>query len=79
MEELLEWLEVIEDPRQQAKVRHRMTDIVAIVLLAMLANADEWEEKEDFAQGHEEFLREYLTLGNGIPSHDTLRRAMGMI
>ncbi len=79
MKEMLEWLEIIEDPRQQAKVRHRLTDIVAIVLLATLANADEWEEMEDFAHSHEEFLREYLCLENGIPSHDTLRRVMGMI
>ncbi len=33
MEELLEWLEIIEDPRQQAKVRHRLTDIVALVMM----------------------------------------------
>lgn len=79
MEELLEWMEIIEDTRQQAKVRHRLPDIVAIVLLATLANADEWEEMEDFAHNHEEFLREYLCLENGIPSHDTLRRVMGMI
>ncbi len=79
MKELLEWLEIIEDPRQQAKVRHRLTDIVAIVILATLANADEWEEMEDFAHSHEEFLRENLCLENGIPSHDTLRRVMGMI
>ncbi len=79
MEELLEWMEIIEDKRQQAKVRHRLTDIVAIVLLATLANADEWEEMEDFAHSHEDFLGEYLCLENGIPSHDTLRRVMGMI
>ncbi len=56
MEELLKWMEIIEDKRQQAKDRHRLIDIVAIVLLATLANADEWEEMEDFAHSHEDFL-----------------------
>ena len=79
MQELLKWLEIIEDQRQQSKVQHLLTDIVAIVLFATLANADEWEEIEDFARNHEEYLREYLWLGNGIPSHDTIRRVMGMI
>lgn len=79
MEQLLQWMEVIEDIRQQAKVRHSLKDILAIVLFATLANADTWEEIEDFAKGHEEYLRQYLELKNGIPSHDTIQRVMGMV
>lgn len=79
MEQLLEWMEVIEDIRQQSKVRHSLKDILAIVLFATLANANTWEEMEDFAKGQEEYLRQYLELKNGIPSHDTLQRAMGMV
>lgn len=79
MEQLLQWMEVIEDIRQQSKVRHSLKDILAIVLFATLANADTWEEMEDFANGHEEYLHQYLELKNGIPSHDTIQRAMGMI
>jgi len=30
------------------------------VLFAILANADEWEEIEDFAHANEGFLRQYL-------------------
>ena len=79
MEQLLQWMEMIEDMRQQAKVRHSLKDILAIVLFATLANADTWEEMEDFARNQETYLRKYLELKNGIPSHDTIRRAMGMI
>lgn len=79
MEQLLQWMEMIEDVRQQAKVRHSLKDILAIVLFATLANADTWEEMEDFAKNQEAYLRKYLELKNGIPSHDTIRRAMGMI
>ena len=38
MEELLEWLEYIEDARQQNKVRHSLKDILVIVLFATLGN-----------------------------------------
>lgn len=79
MEQLLRWMEIIEDVRQQAKVRHSLKDIIAIVLLATLADANDWEEMEDFARAYEDYLRQYLELRNGIPSHDTLQRAMGMI
>ena len=79
MEQLLKWMEIIEDDRQQSKVRHSLKDILAIVLLATLAHADTWEQMEDFARNHEEYLRRYLDLKHGIPSHDTIQRAMGMV
>ena len=40
MEQLLEWMEIIEDVRQHRKVRHSIKDILIIVLFAMLANAE---------------------------------------
>ncbi len=46
MNELLEWMEYIEDNRQQAKVRHKLKDIIVIVLFATLANVDDWVEME---------------------------------
>ena len=79
MEQLLQWMEMIEDIRQQTKVRHSLKDILVIVLFATLANADTWEEIEDFAKNQEMYLRNYLELKNGIPSHDTICRVMGMI
>ena len=79
MEELIKRMSNIRDTRQEWKVRHKLADIVAIVLLALLANADEWELIEDFAYANEEFLREYLELPHGIPSHDTIQRVMSII
>lgn len=49
MQELLEWMEYIEDTRQQRKVRHTLKDILVIVLFATLANADDWVEMALFA------------------------------
>jgi len=79
MERLIEWIELIEDVRQQSKVRHSLVDIIVIVLFAMLANANEWEEIAFFAEVHKEYLKKYIKLDNGVPSHDTIRRVMGMI
>ena len=41
MEELLSWLDYVEDSRQQSKVRHSLKDILFIVLLGTLSNADD--------------------------------------
>lgn len=45
----------------------------------MLGNADDWVEMEVFGREHEDFLRNYLELPNGIPSHDTLQRVYAMV
>lgn len=79
MQELLEWMEYIEDKRQQTKVRHKLKDIIVIVLFATLANVDDWVEMEYFAHYHEAYLKKYIELKNGIPSHDTLCRVFGML
>lgn len=79
MRELLEWLEYIEDARQKSKVRHTLKDILVIVLFATLANADDWVETALFAESCKEYLKKYIELKNGIPSHDTLRRVMGLV
>lgn len=79
MEELLIYIEMIEDVRQQTKVLHKLLDIVVIVLFAKLANADDWEEIADFAYYNEDFLKQYIALENGVPSHDTIQRVMSNI
>ncbi len=79
MEEIIKSIEYIEDIRQQAKVRHKLLDVIVIVLFAKLANADGWEEMENFAECHEDFLKQYIDLENGVPSHDTLQKVMGNI
>lgn len=79
MEELLQWMEYIEDIRQEKKVRHLLKDILVIVLFATLANADDWVEIALFAENYQDYLRKYIELKNGLPSHDTIRRVMGMI
>ena len=79
MQELLEWMEYIEDKRQQRKVRYTLKDILVIVLFATLANADDWVEIALFAEDYQDYLQKYIELKNRPPSHDTTRRVMGMI
>ena len=79
MEKLLEHLNMVTDNRQEKKVLHKVSDIIMLVFFAMLANANEWVEYEIFGKEHEEFLKRYLELPNGIPSHDTIQRVFAMV
>ena len=49
MNDIMEWLVTVEAPRQQAKVKRLMKDIIAIVFFTELANASEWIEIYLFA------------------------------
>jgi hypothetical protein len=79
MKNLLKYFDMVSDNRQAKKVQHKMTDIIALVFLAMLGNANEWVAIEIFGKEHEKFLRRYLELPNGIPSHDTIQRIFAMV
>lgn len=79
MKALLDYVSTVVDMRQEKKVLHKMMDIIMLVFFAMLANADDWVEMEVFGKEHEKFLRNYLELPNGIPSHDTIQRVFAMV
>ena len=66
------------DNRYQPNVRHKMEDIILITLFAVLAKCDEWIEIESFAKKKEKWLKQYLELPNGIPSHDTIQRVISI-
>lgn len=69
----------LDDTREQYKIKHNMSDIVIIALLGILANANTWNEIQCFAQTHEKWLKTFLELPSGIPSHDTIQRVIAII
>ena len=79
MYDFFDSLTSIEDSRQFNKVKYPINEVVGMVLIASLGNANEWTEIEMFCKLHEKLLRKYFKLENGIPSHDTFQRVMGMI
>ena len=81
MGQALEYLKIVEsfDVRQQSKVLHKLSEIIGISFMAMIANANDPVEIEYFCTIHEDFFRQHFTLENGIPSHDTIGRAFAMV
>ena len=69
----------LHDPRVKGRCEHTLLDILAITLLAVLSNCDDWPEIELFARKREDWLKTFLPLRNGIPSHDTFRRVFGLL
>jgi predicted transposase YbfD/YdcC len=64
----------LTDPRDQSKIQHLLTDIIGLSLIASIAGCESYDDIEYFGTTKEEWLRSYLKLPNGIPSHDTIER-----
>ncbi|MBI2423070.1 MAG: ISAs1 family transposase [Candidatus Hydrogenedentes bacterium] len=70
---------VLEDPRMDRRKRHNLLDIIAITVCAVIAGADGWTDVVRFGRAKEDWLRSFLELENGIPSHDTFGRFFSLL
>ena len=76
----LQHFETIQDPRaNNHNRRHELMDIFVITILASICGANGWNEIYDFAVAKKAWLETFLSLPNGIPSHDTFRRVFSLI
>src|SRR5512135_1557567 len=64
----------LTDPRIDRSRLHDLLDIVAIAICAVVAGAESWDDIEEFGEAKHDWLKTFLALPNGIPSHDTFRR-----
>lgn len=79
MKRFIRLLKTIDDARTQGMIDYLLFEIIAIAFLAALANASTWHEIEDFGNSKIKWLKKFLKLKNGIPSHDTFRRVFSII
>ena len=63
-----------DDWRVERCKRHQLVDILFLSLCGMISGADGFSELEEFGKERLEWLRQYVPLKHGIPSHDTIRR-----
>jgi predicted transposase YbfD/YdcC len=76
---VLRMLEQVEDPRVNRTKRHSLVDMLFVTICAVLSGADGWTEVELFGKTKLEWLRRFVPLVNGIPSHDTFGRVFARL
>ena len=79
LKELKEKSKMLKDERQKGKVVYKIWDIVVVVILAVLADCNEWEEIADYARDKKDFLKKFLKLTGGIPTAKTYERVISLI
>ncbi len=71
---IIDHFATLTDPRVDRTKEHQLLDILTIALCAIISGADEWVAMEAYGKAKREWFDTFLTLPNGIPSHDTFGR-----
>lgn len=69
----------LRDPRLNRRKRHQLLDIIVVALCAVLCGAKDWQQVESFGKARLAWLRRFLLLDGGIPSHDTFERVFDLL
>jgi predicted transposase YbfD/YdcC len=76
---LLEHFQGMDDPRINRTRGHELIDILVIAICTLLCGGESFNDMEDFGHAKDEWLRTFLKLPNGIPSHDTFNRVFAAL
>lgn len=76
---ILPYFSEMHDFRLNRKKQHLLTDIITIAIAAVLCGMKTYDDIEDFGEVRHEWLKTFLELPNGIPSHDTFNRVFSMM
>lgn len=69
----------LEDPRAEHLNDHKLIDILIVAVCAVICGAEGWTDVELFGNERLEWLRQFLELKHGIPSHDTFGRVFARL
>ena len=69
----------LEDPRRELHQLHPLLDLIALTICAVIAGADSWAAVERFGHAKQAWLKTFLRLPHGIPSHDTIGRVFALL
>lgn len=68
----------LDDPRKY-NIRHNLIDIITITICAITCGAESWVDIEQYGKSKYDWLKQFLQLPNGIPSHDTFGRLFSLL
>jgi predicted transposase YbfD/YdcC len=79
MKNPIHYFSAIKDPRMDRTKAHLLEDIIVIAILSVICGADTWDDMEEFGKEKEKWLKTFLKLPEGIPSHDTFNRVFSLL
>ena len=79
MDTPLKYFAELTDPRVERNREHLLEEILLIAIAAVLSGAESWNDIADYGEDKQEWLKTFLSLPSGIPSHDTFNRVFAAL
>lgn len=76
---ILEYFASVPDPRVERSQLHPLGSVLVLALCAVICGANSFVGIEWFGIARQAWLKTFLDLPNGIPSHDTIGRIFAML
>lgn len=71
---LIDHFQALPDPRVDRTKDHELIDLLVIAICTLLCAGESFNDMEDFGKAKADWFKTFLTLRNGVPSHDTFNR-----
>ena len=79
MDNPLKYFAELRDPRVERNREHLLEEILLIAIAAVLSGAESWNDMAEYGEDKREWLKTFLALPGGIPSHDTFNRVFAAL
>jgi predicted transposase YbfD/YdcC len=79
MDNPLKYFSELRDPRVERNREHLLEEILLIAIAAVLSGAESWNDIAQYGEDKQEWLKTFLALPSGIPSHDTFNRVFAAL
>lgn len=79
VQSLVFFCKLVEDFRVNRTLKHLLCDILVIAVLTYMCGYETYEDMEEFTRFNLKYLRKFLELPGGVPSHDTFRRVLQLL
>jgi predicted transposase YbfD/YdcC len=79
LKSLLQHLTRVPEKRMLGRIKHPLPELLLVAFIATVCGGECFTDMEIFAKAELDWLRNYVPLKNGAPSHDTFRYAFSLI
>jgi predicted transposase YbfD/YdcC len=79
MDSMKEHFAGVSDPRVPGRTLYPLMEVLVMAFVGVLCGGDDWEGIVAIAEEHESWLRQFLTMEHGVPSHDTFGRVLSLV
>jgi predicted transposase YbfD/YdcC len=76
---MVEHFQTLEDPRMERAKKHNLIEILVIAVGTLLSGGEGFQDMELFGKSQLQWLRTFLALPHGMPSHDTCGRVFARL